>query len=85
LRAGVEIGEVAAAAAGDADLFRQPRGMVDQDDFLAALAGNRGAHHAGGAGADYCNIKLLGHECEKMRKIVRIDVGSCRELAINLQ
>ncbi len=56
---GLDIREVAAAAAGDADLFAEPRCMFDQHDARAALAGNRRAHHAGGPGADDGDIEAI--------------------------
>ena len=40
-RAGVEVGEVAAPAAGDADLLGDLRAVIDQQDLQAALTGDR--------------------------------------------
>ncbi|KAG1261865.1 hypothetical protein G6F66_014336 [Rhizopus arrhizus] len=54
---GPDVGEIAAAAAGNADLLRQAFGMVDQHHAQAALAGHRCTHHASGAGAEYGYIK----------------------------
>ena len=58
----VEIGEVAAAAARDADFFGQFVAVVQHQHAPAALPGHAGAHQAGGAGAhhDYI-IRLLCH------------------------
>jgi hypothetical protein len=44
--------------------------MVDQHYFSAALAGNRRAHHAGGARADYGDIELVGHGWYKSEEAV---------------
>ncbi len=57
-RRGVDVGEVAAAAARDTDFLGQLAGVVDQHHALAALGRRGRAHHAGGARADYCYIKL---------------------------
>jgi hypothetical protein len=51
-RPGVEVGEVAAASAGDADLLGDLLGVVDQEHPQSELAGPGGAEQAGGAGAD---------------------------------
>ena len=56
---GLDIREVAAAAAGDADLLAEPRCMFDQHDARAALACDGRAHHAGGPGADDGNIEAI--------------------------
>ena len=48
----VAVREVAAAAAGDADLLADDGVVLDQENAAAALAGLRRAHHARGAGAD---------------------------------
>ena len=49
---GVEIGKVAATAAGDANLFAELVIVLDQEDASAALSSHRRAHHAGGTSAD---------------------------------
>ncbi len=48
----VAVGEVAAPAAGDADLLGHLLGMVDEQHLQPPLAGLRGAEQAGGAGTD---------------------------------
>jgi len=48
----VDVGEVAAPAPRDADLFAHLRVVVDEQHAPAALGGGGGAHHAGGAGTD---------------------------------
>ena len=58
---GVDIGEVAAAAAGDADLFARRFRMVENDDGAAALAGADGAHHASGARPQNQHVTFLCH------------------------
>ncbi len=58
--AGVEVGEVAAASAGDED-FLAGRGGVFEDEGAAAAAGGvRGAEEAGGAGSEDEDVGL-GH------------------------
>jgi len=49
---GVQVGEVAAAAAGDEDLAAGSVGVVEQDDAAGAARGREGAHEAGGTGAE---------------------------------
>jgi hypothetical protein len=61
LPAGVDIGEVAAAAARNADLLGQLGRMVDQHHALAALGRHERAHHAGRARADYHHIVSSCH------------------------
>jgi hypothetical protein len=56
----VQVGEVAAAAAGDADLLGELGGVVDDQHAAPALAGFGGAHHAGGAGADHDHVEAGG-------------------------
>ena len=58
-RAGVDVGEVAAAASGDEDLLADAFGMVEQDDAAAAAACLDCAHHAGRACAQNYDINLL--------------------------
>ena len=48
----VEVGEVAAAAAGDTDLLAEPGGMIQQQDFQTTLPRDARAEQAGGTGAD---------------------------------
>ena len=51
-RAGVQVGEVAATAAGDEDFSAGALTVFEQEDTFAATAGFEGAHHAGSAGAE---------------------------------
>src|SRR5699024_10197453 len=53
---GVNIGEVAAATAGDADFFAGEFGVIDHKDGAAALAGFYGRHHAGSTGAEHHDV-----------------------------
>jgi hypothetical protein len=55
LGARVQVGEVAAAAAGNADFISGRAGVIDQQD---TGPGMRGAHQAGGTGAEYDGSKL---------------------------
>jgi hypothetical protein len=61
-RLGVEIREVAAAAAGDEDFFADFIGAFEKDYATAALSGFDGAHQAGGTGAqnDYIEVVQSG-------------------------
>jgi hypothetical protein len=58
-RGEVAVGEVAAAAARDADLLGDFSRVVHQQHLEAALAGLRGAEQAGGAGADHDDVKWM--------------------------
>jgi len=46
----MEIGKIAASAAGDQDLGANPVSMVEQQNFSAPLAGSQSAHESGGTG-----------------------------------
>jgi hypothetical protein len=63
--AGLEVGEVAAAAARDADFFGDPIGVVDQQYACAALTGPGRAEQPGGAGADDDGIESRRRAQEK--------------------
>jgi hypothetical protein len=58
---GVNIGEVAAASAGDEDFFADFLGALEEDDAAAAFAGFDCAEETGGAGTedDYVEIVHL--------------------------
>ena len=49
---GVQVGEVAAASAGDEDFFAGAVGALEDRDTAAAAAGFNGGHEACGAGAE---------------------------------
>jgi hypothetical protein len=55
----VEVGEVAAAAAGDEDLFADAIGMIENNDAPAALAGSDGSHEPGRSRAEHEDIASL--------------------------
>ena len=55
-RARADIREVAASAAGDADLLAEPVIVLDEEHAATALPRLRRAHHAGGAGADHDDV-----------------------------
>ena len=55
----VEVGEVAAAAAGDEDLFADAIGMIEKEDAAAALACLDGSHKPCRACAEYEKIAGL--------------------------
>jgi hypothetical protein len=65
-RADLDVGEVAAAAARDADLLGDLVGMVEQHDRAAELPGDRRAVQAGGAGADDGDVEA--HEGARRRR-----------------
>ena len=57
--AGVEVGEIAAPAAGDADLLAGRARMVDHQHRAPAPARLDGAHHPGRARADHHDVEIL--------------------------
>ena len=59
-RCGVAIGEVAAAAARDADFFGDFLAVVHQQHLEAALAGDAGAEQPGCPGAHHHHVKFMG-------------------------
>ncbi len=59
--AAMEVGEVAAASAGDEDFLAGAFGVIEHGEAAPALAGFDGAHQAGGAGAENDGVKRLGH------------------------
>jgi hypothetical protein len=60
-RTAMNVGEVAAAAAGDENLFAQAVGALEDGDAASTFAGFDGAHKAGGASAkDQC-IETMNH------------------------
>ncbi|ERI27698.1 hypothetical protein BURCENBC7_AP0482 [Burkholderia cenocepacia BC7] len=61
---GVQVREIAAAAARDADFLGKPRRVIEQHHAAAELPGDRGAHHAGGTRADHGDvIGFHGADC----------------------
>ena len=50
--AGVDVGEVAAASAGDEDFLAGTVGMFEDEGAAAAASSLDGAHEASGAGAE---------------------------------
>ncbi len=75
-RADVPVREVAAAAARDADLLGELRGVVDQHDRAAAASGHGRAHHAGRAGPDDGDVEARGHRVGAPRLKSRAGRGS---------
>ena len=55
---GVEVGEVAAAAAGDSDLFSDAFSVFQYDDTATAFAGFNSTEEAGGTAANYYDVFL---------------------------
>ena len=58
-RAAVEVGEVAAASAGDEDFLAGTRGVFEDGDAAAAAAGFDGAHQAGGACSEDEDVEVI--------------------------
>jgi hypothetical protein len=56
----VEVGEVAAASAGDEDFFADAIGAFDERDAAGALGRFGGAEEAGGAGAEDDGVVGVG-------------------------
>jgi hypothetical protein len=68
LCAAVDVGEVAAASAGDEDLFAGFFGVVEEEDAASAASSLDGAHEAGGSGAeDYYIECLCRHDLRWLR------------------
>ncbi len=67
LRPCIDVGEIAASAARDADFFAQLFGVVEQQHAAAAFAGFDRAHHAGPSGADDDDVGAhrTGFPCAK--------------------
>ena len=57
-RPAMNVGEVAAASAGDEDFFADAVGVFEDGDAAAALAGFDGAHEAGSAGTENEHIEV---------------------------
>jgi hypothetical protein len=63
--AGVEVGEIASAAAGDQDLFAGSVSALDDRNAAAAAAGFHGSHKTRGASAENENVETVGmHDAE---------------------
>jgi hypothetical protein len=61
VRLAVEVGEVAAPAAGDEDFRARLVEMIEQQHFEPALSRGECAHQPGGAGADHDRVEGLAH------------------------
>ena len=61
LRAGIDIGEIAATTTGDTNFFSQLFCVIDQHHTFTALPSDTGAHHARSTCADHCDIHDLAH------------------------
>ena len=57
LRPSVQVGEIAAASAGDEDLLADAFGMLEYGNTPVTLAGFNGAHQPGGAGAQHDQVE----------------------------
>ena len=55
--AGMQVGEVAASAAGDEDFFAGAAGALEHSYAAAAAAGFNGGHEACGASAENENVE----------------------------
>jgi hypothetical protein len=63
-RPAIEVGEIAAASAGDKNFFASAIGAFQDHDAPAAFAGLDGAHQPRGSGAQYYRIEFVEHEME---------------------
>ena len=63
-RPAMEVGEIAAASAGDEDLFTRAIGPFQDGDAAAAFARLDRAHQPGGSGAQNYRIKFVDHDRE---------------------
>ena len=61
-RTAMQVGKVAAPAAGDQDLFADALGALKHGHAASAFAGFNGAHKAGRSGAENDYIELELHE-----------------------
>ncbi len=61
LRAAVQVGEIAAAAAGDQDFLADSIGAFEHQNTPAALAGFNGTHQAGRAGSENDDVVFPIH------------------------
>jgi len=60
LRTAVYVGEIAAAAAGNQNLFAQPIGVFENGGTLSALSRFNGAHQTCGAASENQHIERVG-------------------------
>ncbi len=74
LRAAMQIGEVAAPAAGDQDLLADAIGVLEHGNSAAALARLDGAHQAGSAAAQDDYIEAVFEQVTSFR----VWGGSCK-------
>src|SRR5271157_2278026 len=61
LGASVQVGEIAAAAAGDKDLLPDSIGALEQETATAALPGFDGTHQTGSARSENDDVVFLIH------------------------
>ncbi len=89
LRGAIDVGEVAASAAGDENLFPDAGSVVEQAYPAATLAGLDGAHQSGGAGAQNDGIKSLFHADRSAaidhRKLLAYHTSSTEIMAIQVR
>ena len=74
-RAAMNVGEVAAAAAGDQNLFSDSVRVVQQGNPLAVFSGLDGAHQASRTCAENDDIKNLGHFVRPRRRTSPLCLG----------
>src|SRR5258708_26385251 len=60
-RLAMQVGEVAAAAAGNQDLFADARGTFEHGDAASALARFDGAYEPSRTAAENDDVKVVGH------------------------
>ncbi len=72
-RRGAGVGEIATPATGHQDLLADLVGMIDHQHLAAALAGSKGAHQSGSAGADDQHVATHAHSA-----------GACRTIGVRV-
>jgi hypothetical protein len=72
---GVEIGEVAAASAGDEDFFAGAIGEFDNGDAAATLSSLEGAEKSGGASAEDEDVEGTGQKYLSRIRLAAVSLG----------
>ena len=70
-RLAMQVGEIAAAAAGNEDFLADPLRALEHCDAASALAGFDGAHQPGSTGAEDEDIEFLRWFCQKRAALLK--------------
>ena len=76
LRAGVQVGEITAAAAGDQNLLADSIRAFEQQDPPAPFPAFEGTHQAGRAGSENDDIVFLIHAITSLTGSARVGTGA---------